>query len=287
MICDDFETHEILEILEFCFENQIILCRLFSHTSHWLQPCDKAVFVPLKSIYRERVDRLERGGVNTIDKEHFTSLYSSARETTFTSKNIKAGFAVCELTPFNSDRVLKDILKPLTKSILLKANEVIVRSRLQDEVVRTPTTPVSEEKLISLQNMIIQQDAYALDETSKQSLQRHVQKLVSATQMSFVKNALQQDQIQFLTAINNEVKIRRSTKSHVLEKAKVMSYEDLVAKSTEREAKEQEKAKKKTRRDRKYKSQKKASASKSVIDEQFEKNEITLEKLYRASVTQM
>lgn len=56
LICDGFGTHETLEILEFCFENQIILCRLPSHTSHWLQPCDRAIFAPLKSAYRERVD---------------------------------------------------------------------------------------------------------------------------------------------------------------------------------------------------------------------------------------
>jgi hypothetical protein len=38
---------------------------------------------------------------------------------------------------------------------------------------------------------------------------------------------LQEDRIQFLTTINNEAKVRRSTKSLVLGKAKVMSYEDL------------------------------------------------------------
>jgi DDE superfamily endonuclease len=53
LICDGFGTHETLEILEYCFENNIILCRL---PSHKLQPCDIAVFAPLKSAYRERVE---------------------------------------------------------------------------------------------------------------------------------------------------------------------------------------------------------------------------------------
>ena len=103
--------------------------------------------------------------------------------------------------------------------------------------------------------MINKQDAYALDETRKQSLQRHVQKLANATQMSLAKGALQQDQIRFLITINDEAKARRSTKSTVLGKAKVMSYEDLVAKRAEREAKEQDKAKGNRKRDRKRKSQ--------------------------------
>ncbi|KAN0098223.1 hypothetical protein V8E51_013886 [Hyaloscypha variabilis] len=38
---------------------------------------------------------------------------------------------------------------------------------------------------------------------------------------------LKEDRIQFLTTINNEAKVRRSTKSLVLGKAKVISYEDL------------------------------------------------------------
>jgi len=73
LICDSFGTHETFEILEFCFENTILLCRL-SHTSHKLQPCDVAVFAPLKDAYCEQADRLERGGVNTIGKQHFTSV---------------------------------------------------------------------------------------------------------------------------------------------------------------------------------------------------------------------
>ena len=283
LICDGFETHETLEILEYCFENKIKLCRLPSHTSHWLQPCDKAVFAPLKSAYRERVERLERGGVNTIGKEHFTSLHSPARETAFTYKNIKAGFAACELVPFNPDRVLKGVPKPPPEPTILKANEVDVGPCLQNEILRTPVTPMSAEALVSLQNLIIKQDAYALDEPSKQNLQGHVQKLANATQMSLAKGAFQQDQIRFLITINDEAKVRRSTKSMVLGKAEVMSYENLVAKRAEREAKEQDKAKGERKCGRKRKSQEEANALELKVkvmrlgEAQIEKNEIASE----------
>ena len=50
LICDGFGTHETLEVLEHCFANNIILCRLPSHTSHKLQPCDVAVFAPLTGV---------------------------------------------------------------------------------------------------------------------------------------------------------------------------------------------------------------------------------------------
>ncbi|KAF1924139.1 CENP-B protein, partial [Didymella exigua CBS 183.55] len=71
LICDGFGSHETLEILEFCLTNNIILCRLPSHTSHKLQPCNVGPFAPLKTAYRDQVERLSRGGVDVVGKEHF------------------------------------------------------------------------------------------------------------------------------------------------------------------------------------------------------------------------
>jgi DDE superfamily endonuclease len=241
LICDGFGTHETLEILEFCFESNIILCRIPSHTSHKLQPCNIAVFGPLKTAYRGQVERLERGGVNTIGKEHFTSLYSPARKRALTEKNIRAGWAKNGLFPFNPDRVLRDIPKPVAALTVPKACEVDVGPCPQGKVVQTPmtpVTPVTTKTLMPLQDLI-NQDTHALDEMSKRRLQRHIQKLVNAAQISFAKRALQRDQIRFLSKVNNEAKVRRSTKSVVLGKAKVMSYEDLEEARAKRAAKEQ------------------------------------------------
>jgi hypothetical protein len=145
--------------------------------------------------------------------------------------------------PYNPDRVLRNIPRPPAELTIPKTDEVKVGSYPQDEVLQTPVTPVSPEAFVSLQNLIIKEDAHALDETSKQRLQRHIQKLANAAHTSFTKGALQPDQIRFLITINNEAKVRRWTKSVMLGKAKVMSYEDLVAKRAEREAKEQAEAK--------------------------------------------
>lgn len=131
----------------------------------------------------------------------------------------------------------------------------IGRSCPQDDVLQTPVTPVSAEALMSLQNLIIKKYAHALDETSKQSLVRHLQKFSNAAQTSFAKGVLQQHQIRFLIRMNDESKVRRSTASVILGKAKVMSYEDLEearAKRAEKEAAKE--AKGKGKRGRKPKS---------------------------------
>ena len=59
LICDNFTIYETLEILEFCFKNNILLCYLFSYTFYKLQPCDIIAFVSLKAVYCDQVDRLE------------------------------------------------------------------------------------------------------------------------------------------------------------------------------------------------------------------------------------
>lgn len=57
--------------------------------------------------------------------------------------------------------------------------------------------------------------------------------------MSFAERALLEDDNQLLVKQNDEAKHRRSTKSTVLEKAKMMSYEDLEAARAKRARKEE------------------------------------------------
>ena len=88
LIYNSFGIYKTLEILEFYFENNIILYRLPSHTSYKLQPYDVGVFTPLKAAYRDAVEQLFRGGIDTIGKEYFTCLYSPIRDKAFPKRNI-------------------------------------------------------------------------------------------------------------------------------------------------------------------------------------------------------
>ena len=179
-------------------------------------------------------------------------MYSPAREKALTKRNITAGWAASGFFPFNPERVLRDTPKPLFELTVL--NEV-VGFYSQDEVLQTPVTPVTPvtaEALTSLHNLI-KQDTHSLDTTSKQRLQRHIQKLASAARISFTEYALLQDQNRFLFKVNNEAKVRRSTRSVILGKAKVMSYEDLSEARAKRTTKEKATASK-GKRGRKCKS---------------------------------
>jgi hypothetical protein len=66
---------------------------------------------------------------------------------------------------------------------------------------------------------------------------------LNAAQISFAERALLEDDNKLLIEQNNEAKRRRSTKSTVLGRAKVMSYEDLEEARAKRAAKEAETSK--------------------------------------------
>jgi hypothetical protein len=112
LINDGYGSHEALEVMQFCHENNIILVQFPSHSTHKVQPCDIGVFAPLKTYYGEEVDELCRGGVIAIGKQHFTEMYSKARDKAFHCRNIKAAWAKAGLYPWNPDRVLRTIPKP-------------------------------------------------------------------------------------------------------------------------------------------------------------------------------
>jgi hypothetical protein len=78
-----------------------------------------------------------------------------------------------------------------------------------------------------------------------------MQKLANAVQISFAERDLLHDRNQILIRMNNKAKVRRCTRSVVLGKAKVMSFEDIEMARAARAAKEVIKGKGKRGRKRK------------------------------------
>jgi len=67
----------------------------------------------------------------------------------------------------------------------------------------------------------------------------HLEKLLNATQISFAEHAILEDDNQLLIKQNDKAKHRRLTKSTVLGKAKMMSYENLKEARAKHAAKEE------------------------------------------------
>jgi DDE superfamily endonuclease len=201
LINDCFTAHESLEVLKFCHENNIILCRLPSHTSHKLQPCDVAVF-GLKTAYRERVEELYRGGANTIGKQHFTFIYSDSRSVAFTPENIEIAWAKAGLYPFNPDRVLRSIHKPTPQEPQDCHNTC---PTLQDEPLQTPVT----SEALTLLCRKFEQNIHHLDGDS----QLYFCKLANADEKTITARGLLSEENHDLFKQNNESNTRTSMKS--------------------------------------------------------------------------
>jgi hypothetical protein len=100
------------------------------------------------------------------------------------------------------------------------ANDVVGSSSQRDLLLTpvTPVTPATAEGFTVLHDLI-KRDVCAPEEASRQRLERHVQKLVSAAKIS-LKQGLLQEHNRLLYTINSEAKVRRTTRSLVLQDGK-------------------------------------------------------------------
>ena len=221
-INDGFGTHESVEVLQFCFENNIVLCRLPSHTSHKLQPCDVGVFGPLKTAYREQVEQLYRGGANIVDKAHFPLLSSRARQVAFNPLNIKSFWVKAGLFPSNPARFLVDARQhPTSANTTTQTINALVTPLIQQEMLLR--APITTEGLTTACTKLEE------DLTSDYPSKAHLLKLVHAAEKAFADRSLLLDENQLLFAQNNEKVIRTSMRSTITGTARVMTYDDIVA----------------------------------------------------------
>jgi hypothetical protein len=117
----------------------------------------------LKTVYRDEVERLDCGSIDTIGKERFTSLCKPARNRAFTKRNIQTGWAAIGLFPYIRERVSRDTPKPPAPLPVLGAGETEVFSYAQDEVSQLsvkPKTPAIAEALIRFY-ILTKEGAYA------------------------------------------------------------------------------------------------------------------------------
>jgi hypothetical protein len=234
LISDGFETHESLDVLKFCFENNIVPCRLPSHTSHKLQPCDVSVFGPLKTAYREQVEHLERRGANGVNKEHFVLLYRRARDVALTARNIRSGWSKAGLFPFNPSRVLEGMSAPIERPGPF-VEPPLAAPQVQGPLsYQTLTTPTTTEGVHDLYRML--EDRLGADDAKGDPC---LQKFLHATEKAFADRSLLHDENENLLKQNNERRVRQNAKSTVIDQgnAKIVSYADILEMQRNRVAK--------------------------------------------------
>jgi len=105
---DGLREHIHIDIIEFCLNHQIlVVCLVPSHSTHYLQPLDVAVFSSYQHFYSQEVDKFSRSAGSGIGKENFLQFLFPARDKTFApEKRLAANaFEATGIWPLNQARI--------------------------------------------------------------------------------------------------------------------------------------------------------------------------------------
>lgn len=102
---DGHKSHINEHLYEFCVEKKLLLFCLLPNATHILQPCDVAIFKPLKNAWRKVMHKYKKGTTKAVSKVNFAPLFSEAMKEVTKSTIIQNGFKATGLYPFNSNNV--------------------------------------------------------------------------------------------------------------------------------------------------------------------------------------
>ncbi len=115
LFLDGHGSNLTYKVVESASANQIIMICLPSHTSHALQPCDVALFRPLKVCWKNVLKSWFRGTrLQNVDKAVFPTLLAKLW-TNINPNNAIAGFSGSGLHPLNRKRVQPRIVEVATE----------------------------------------------------------------------------------------------------------------------------------------------------------------------------
>src|SRR5258708_6312839 len=126
LIVDGHSSHESLNTITYCQEHKIVLFVLLSHCTHALQPLDVVLFSPLKQSWAAAVTEHEFNG-ESVTKDNFIKVYSSAHLHAFTKANILAAFRKTSIYPFNPLVIMKAQMAPSTMNSINGADAMLIQ----------------------------------------------------------------------------------------------------------------------------------------------------------------
>ncbi|CAE1267328.1 unnamed protein product [Acanthosepion pharaonis] len=101
---DNVEAHITIKTIDHARENGVLLLTLPSHTSHRLQPLDRAVYGPFKKAYNATMDGWIRSHPGrTVTIYDIPTIVSETQLCAMSQRNIKAGFTATGIYPYNKD----------------------------------------------------------------------------------------------------------------------------------------------------------------------------------------
>jgi hypothetical protein len=137
LLIDGFSGHISIEALKFAKDNNIIIYCLLANATNVLQPCDVAVFQPMKTFYKEEVKAWQSAAEfnSVLTQKDFPKVLRKMLHRV-KPEIIRSGFEATGIFPFGYDK-----LKTLHK---LPARPADVEARIEDIVSKSKPAPENE-----------------------------------------------------------------------------------------------------------------------------------------------
>lgn len=104
IIMDNHDSHISIDSLSYAKTNGIHLLTIPPHTSHKLQPLDRTVYGPLKTLYNRACDDwMSQHAGKTLTIYEIAECFGKVFPQAFTAKNILSGFRTTGIFPMNSE----------------------------------------------------------------------------------------------------------------------------------------------------------------------------------------
>lgn len=115
LIVDGHSSHVNWGFVSCADELRILLLILPPHTTHRLQPLDVGLFSPLSQAYSTELQNYTHGGQGWVSmtKRMFWTLFKKAWMISFTEKNIKKAFESTGIWPYNPEKTIRKLQKPV------------------------------------------------------------------------------------------------------------------------------------------------------------------------------
>ena len=141
LLVDNHSSHISLEAVEFCRQEGIVMVTFPPYCSHRLQPLDISVYGPFKAAYNRALnDWMVSNAGQRPRLWNLATLFTRAFDLSFTRNNIKKGFSVPDIFPFNHDAFCEtDFLSAAVHILHVQTAPVVEPSTVQRQHVELGT----------------------------------------------------------------------------------------------------------------------------------------------------
>ncbi|KAG5871795.1 hypothetical protein JTB14_023478 [Gonioctena quinquepunctata] len=192
LIGDNLASHISITVIQKCEEHEIRFILLPPNSTHLTQHLDVSVFRPIKTAWRQILQRWKKNNRGVVRKDVFPRLLNQALNHVEASgeKNIKSGFEATGICPLNRKKVLLDKLPKtdepaLPGDMVHSLKEIFESSRFKTAVTVGRKMTVQAGRSISRHDVEIPQTSSG-KKTIAKSKNKQTRSLSSASSESAI-----------------------------------------------------------------------------------------------------